>query len=82
MKLCVTNTLIWIWNWLIFILLLLLLLFYLVSVEVPDSTMTPNMDETIAYEDSYPNSEDSDDSDATVVFEEVSSDNDSDNNIF
>ena len=40
------------------------------------------MDETISYEDSYPNSEDSYDSDATVVFEEVSSDNDSDNNIF
>ena len=61
---------------------IIIIIFYLVSVEVPNSTMTPDMDETISYEASYPNSEDSDDLDATVVFEEVSSDNDSDNNIF
>ena len=62
-----------------FYFIIIIIIFYLVSVEVPNSTTTPNMDETISYEDSYPNSEDSD---ATVVFEEVSSDNDSDNNIF
>ena len=52
--------------------------FDLVSVKVPDSITIPDMDETISYEDS---DLDSEDSDATFVYD-VSSDNESDNNIF